>query len=107
MATGYAREKLMKAVYGMASSPLSIQQRVANAFTFHLIHLNVDVDLPDELRSRFSHLVEMVTAREALGDVGSIHATTARMSEEEATEIADGIGSLFDSVSARHRRDAD
>ncbi len=97
----------MKAVYGMASSPLSIQQRVADAFNHHLVHLRADVDLTDELRPRFSHLMETVTARTAVGDEGDFQATTALMSDEEATEIADGIVSLFDSVSARHRRDAD
>ncbi len=83
----------------MASSPKSLQERIGDAYTYHLIHLRPEVDVPEDLRHRFQELATRMTSVEPIGDEGSIAATVAKMSTEEAVRVAEEIVYMWDAVS--------
>ncbi len=99
---GYTWEKLMVAVHGMASSPRSMQQRIADAYTGSLMRLKAD-DFPDDLRWTFEEISKKLTSGTPTGDEGTVQASVSSMSEEEASEIAREIVNLYDQISARYR----
>ena len=92
----------MVAVHGMASSPYSMQQRIADAYTGSLIRLRAD-NFPDDLRLKFEEISKKLTSGTPTGDEGTVQASVSSMNEEEATEIAREIVNLYDQVSARYR----
>lgn len=99
MSLGYVHEKFSLAVDSMATSPASIQQRVANAYIFHLIHLKAD-ELPEEIRMDFSVMKQQLTSAEPVGDEGSVMASVDKMSEDEAVTIARKIAYMHDIVNS-------
>ena len=104
MALSYGYEKLTLAMHSMATSSASIQERIAHAYMFHLIHLRRE-DLPDGLWWIMQEISAQVTAKEAIANEGKVMATVNQMSDEDAVAIAHKIASLFDQVSAETHRD--
>lgn len=98
MSLSYAYEKLMIAVDVLATSPQTIQNRLGNAFISGLTRINPEEDLPVNLRTDFQQLLDQVTRVAAVGDEGTISATTRIMSDDEAAEIAKKILNLFHQV---------
>ena len=98
----YPHEKFSNAVNSMAVSPKSIQERVADAYVYNLIHLKPD-ELPEEIRYRLAELAKKLTAVEPNGNEGSVSATTNKMSMDEAVEIAQEIVTMADSVESSYR----
>lgn len=96
----YANKKFTAAVTGMATSPKNIQERVGDAFSNHLIHLETE-ELPEEIRIKFSNMFQRLTTCEPIGDKGSIQATIDQMSTDEATEIAMDIVYMADIVHSK------
>jgi hypothetical protein len=70
-----------------ATSPKSIQTRVGDAYIFNLIHVKPE-EVPHEIRDKFIALQERLTAVEPKGDEGSVAATVAQMSTDDAVELA-------------------
>ncbi len=103
MSIGYACEKLTKAVRGMAASPDTIQQRIADAYNFNLINIKPDKDLPNDTRWIYEEISTQLTSAEPVGDEGRVQATVASMSDEDAANIAYKIVRLCDEVCARNR----
>ena len=101
---GYMWEKFMAAVLGMAESPGSIQHRIADAYSSQLMRLEPDrfVGEPN-WRWRFEDISRELTSGTPVGDEGTIQASVASMSDEEATKIAREIVSLYDEISAHYR----
>lgn len=93
MSLGYAREKFGLALDDMATSPQSIQQRIADAYASHIIHVIAD-DLPEYLRPQLRDIKERLTHTEAIHNEGSLVATVSNMPTEEAVEIARMISHL-------------
>ena len=105
MKNPYPYEKFYLAVRGMAASPRSIQERIADAYLFNLIHVRTE-DLPETIRWRFNTLRDRLTSVEPERDEGTVMATVNKMSTSEAVEIADEILSLADEVNADYLRDS-
>ena len=103
MPISHAWEKLMTAVMGMARSPLPIQQRVRDAVVYNVMLIRPENLPPDmEYQSPFEEIMQRCTSQEPEGDEGQIEASTSRMSDEEAAEVAGLIVDLYDNVAARY-----
>ncbi|XYD07439.1 hypothetical protein R1A27_20240 [Methylobacterium sp. NMS12] len=96
----YAWEKTLVAVMGMAASPESIHQRIANAYAGSLIRINPEQHLPPDLRPLFEEIRTALTETPAQGDEGRAVASARAMSTERATEIAQKIVALYSRVCA-------
>lgn len=81
----------------MVTSLKSIQDRVADAYVFNLIHIDPK-DLPESMRYRFEQLKEKLTSATPTGNEGTVLATTNKMSDTDAIETAQEILTLFDAV---------
>lgn len=108
MSLDYAYEKLSVAVTDMATSTDSLQKRLANAyiFGFHTIGLDVNADLPPNLRSLYREIEKNLTKVPAHGDEGSVVATTNAMSDDEAKKLIEQIAYLCDEVAQLIGRDS-
>lgn len=89
----YAWEKSYLAVRGMAASSQSIQRRVGDAYVYHLIHIHDENVTPDIL-ARLDAVAERVTREPDAGD-GTVSATVAKMTEDEARELANEITDIY------------
>jgi hypothetical protein len=85
----YAREKFHQAVHALATSPRSIQERLASAGEY-LLRLNESDDLPLEHRREFNAVCQEL----AKGD-GDIISTTRKLADEECSKLADRILSVY------------
>ncbi len=90
MKNPYPDEKFTNAIDTMATSPKSIQERVGDAYLFNLIHVKTE-EVPEEIQAEFDEVKKKLTRVEAVGDEGSVAATTTQMSTNEAIEIAKEI----------------
>jgi len=98
MSIEYADEKLMEAVYCLATGSGRIQERLAAA-AMVLIRLTPD-DFPEgDLRRIFEGVDDDLTFEQPEGDEGSISATLKRTSDEDARAIAQRIVDLYHAVS--------
>jgi hypothetical protein len=90
---GYAREKFYTAVHALATGSSSIQTRLANA----ALSLNTlqSENLPETLQTEFADVWRELTKERAQGDEGTIAATTAQLSDEQARELAGRIVSIY------------
>ena len=96
MKYSYPYEIFSLAVDSMAGSPESLQQRIANAYIYHLIKLKVE-DLPEELMYRFEALDKRLTNR------GNIQESIKDMGKDEAIDLAREILFMADVIKSRHR----
>ena len=99
MSRSYAFEKFYAAITGMATSPASLQERVADAYLSSIMRVEVK-DLPAEFWTAFKNLETRLTKEEPIGEEGIVAATVARMSIEEAEELAQIIYRIFDHLAA-------
>lgn len=90
----YAWEKFSSAIRGMAVSSKSIQQRLADAYVYNLIHVDPE-KLPGDIRADFIQLNKRLTAVAPLAGEGSVQATVSGMSDQEATEIGSRIVDMY------------
>lgn len=97
MARDYAWEKFHTAVIGLASSRQSLQMRLADAYRFHLLHIE-DEDLPQEITEDFKRLAQALRARKAKGDEGDAVASSMALSEGQAGDLIELIVSMYDRV---------
>lgn len=97
MKNRYPHEKFSSAVGSMATSPKSLQDRVADAVVYDLIHLKSD-DLPEAIRYRFTEVIRRLTSVEPTGSEGSVSATMNQMSTDEAIKVAVEILGMADAV---------
>ena len=90
MTLRYAADKFDDAMYILATSPKSIQERVAAAFMLGLGPITAE-DLPEQLHNDFHSLHERLTRVIPVGNEGSILATIHEMSDDDAVNIAKQI----------------
>ncbi|MEA5617900.1 hypothetical protein VB711_08620 [Cronbergia sp. UHCC 0137] len=101
MSLNYTREKLYSAVEILASSNESIQDRLHSAYINALIRLHEPNDFPEELREEFNEINKRLTEIQATSNEGSVQATTTKMSEEEAGNVAEKIVTLYDQIARK------
>lgn len=93
MSIDYAKEKLWQAVHDLATSDLSIQDRLASA-AMYLIRLGPS-DFPERLREEFDAVWRDITRQEPVADEGTIAATTRRLTSEQGARIAERILHIY------------
>jgi hypothetical protein len=97
MTIGYAHEKLMDAIYSLATGAGRIQERLGHAAQ-SLIRLKPD-DFPDEhLRRSFNGIVDDLTYEPPQTNEGSIAASLRVTDDEDARAIASRIVALYHAV---------
>ena len=106
MGLAYAHEKLTGAVHALATGPGPINERLADAFVIHLVHVQPKDDLPEHLRTDFERLLGRVTTHgPELEGEGQIHASVRAMTQDEAVEVAREIMRLRAEVSSQRNAD--
>jgi hypothetical protein len=96
----YAYEKLFSAVGGMASSPLSLQERLEAAYIgFHPIRPE---ELPAEVGNQYRKIMELLTADKSDAHRGYVPTTTARMTDDQARMVIQMLVTLLDQVARLH-----
>lgn len=104
MALNYGWEQLFMACSSAIGSEATPQKRLATAVTFR-IHVLTRDDLPsDEAWERVEKLMNATTCKPAMGDEGTIEATTSQMTNEEAAKWLQEIVSLFGEVAEESGR---
>ena len=86
-------EKFMVAVDVLATSPASLQKRLEGAYRSFIDIEPEDFD-DDEMQATFEQIRSRLT-RVQQGQIDAIAATCRQMSDQEASEVADFIFSLF------------
>jgi len=95
----YAWEKFHLAIRTLAG-PGTISQRMAEAFTLHLLHVEPG-ELPEEVRPLFLTLRDRLTRVAPVGDQSLAEAAVATLSEQEALECIDQLMVMIDAVARR------
>ena len=88
MSIYYASEQLGNAVFALATGAGRIQERIVDAWTHSLIHINEDRDLPEDLRPRWEMIRTLVTHEPGPEGRGALRATVLPMDDESAVEVA-------------------
>ena len=102
MIHGYVFDKLCLAVRWLAIAQGSIQDRVCNAYLFHLRHVQKTV-LPEELHGVFKEIEQKLTQGSPIsGKEESVRITTSAMSADHASLIADKMVYLFHQAAQRY-----
>lgn len=96
MTLAYAAEKYTAAMRRAILSRGTLQRRLTDAFRSHLSSIEPERDLPPGLREEHAELHTRVTR--IPGEDGSIAATFAQMSDQEATEVAEHMIYLYHQV---------
>jgi hypothetical protein len=91
MSISYAREQLGNAVVALAAGVGSIQERLVEAWTRQLIHINEERDLPEELRPRWEMIRALATHEQGPEGRGALQTTILAMDDESAVELAHTI----------------
>lgn len=86
MKNPYPREAFSRAIYSMVVSPKSLQERLHDAYAFHLSYLQPD-DIPEHVKSRFNSLMDHIC-------------DPTKLSEEDAIEKAMTLLSISDAIDA-------
>src|SRR3972149_1046460 len=67
MKNPYPHEKFSKAIYSMATSSATIQERIHNAYIDQIIYVKVE-DMPESVRFQFSSLLDELKDASTLSD---------------------------------------
>lgn len=99
----YAWERSYLAVRGMATGKTNLQSRVGDAFTGSLCLLNRENVTPDVLR-RVREVGNRLTCVPAKAGEGNVVATIAKMTDDEATSVAEEIVDIYDAIAKLYGR---
>lgn len=91
MSQRYAYEKFMKAVYGLATSPKSLQERIRDAWVYEIGNIQMERDIPEGLQAEFQQQLDKMQSVNPQGEEGLFAAAALAMSTEEATDMAKWI----------------
>ena len=78
----------------MARSQDSLQERLRRAYTYNLIHLRPE-NVPADEEGTLAEIKRRLTSVPAKGGEGTIAATTAVMSEDDARALIEKIVGLY------------
>ncbi|MFA6482968.1 MAG: hypothetical protein WCW62_10345 [Bacteroidales bacterium] len=100
----YTRQKLFGAVYALATSPATIQLRLAYAFQGIIASRLSEKSFPDDLVDDWSLIHQSLTSAGPILDkagrlfVGSIENTIRQFSDEQCSDICAKIVELYASL---------
>jgi len=104
MSLAYGWEKLFSACHYAVGSNQTPQRRLAAVMSIYVLNLE-HKDLPNlEAWERFRKLKRATSCKPPKGDEGTIAATTAQMTDEEAGKWLSEIMSLFSEVAEKYGR---
>ncbi|MEL6913625.1 MAG: hypothetical protein AAFP13_03920 [Pseudomonadota bacterium] len=89
----YFREKLSAALNGMAQSDLDVRTKLADAYSYHLLHAADHLPDNEDVRSSFEKFGEAFSRVEDK-EKGSIRASIDQMSDNEVEELVSEICGL-------------
>lgn len=98
----YAWEKAYLAVLGLATSTAAVQERIGNAYMFHLMHIWPENITDPLIQKTLDDIAFRLTQVKPKGNEGSVVATVSEMSDDEAQEIARKIFELHDRISRQY-----
>lgn len=98
----YGWENLYDAVRILASEG-SLKERLKNGLIYHVVNINPEEHLPEEIRDKFNAFIKEINAQPPRGDEGSIQATVDKLEPVAVSEMVDKIISFYDTV-CRYRR---
>jgi len=99
MQAEYGLEQLTSAVFTIADSQETLQQRLLSACVYDILSINPERDLPPEMREKFTTLCQLLNCKPAMEEHGSIAATISGMKDEEARRHIETIGQLYRELS--------
>jgi hypothetical protein len=83
----YAYEKVRDAVESLIVSPLPLQDRIANAYMFHLMLLTVK-DLPEQIQVHLQRVEQKLARTGPEGHAHPIPDTARQLTDDEAGNLA-------------------
>ena len=90
------KEKLWVAIQVLVTGGGRIQERLESAAIGLVgIYLPSESDLPKKYQEALKSIIQDLTKEPAKGDEGSIKATTCKMNDQEAKQVAERILSLY------------
>jgi len=105
MAIEYAWEKLYTAVHSLVVSPGSLPERLEGAY-LSIHRLEANNDFPPALQDRFSKLKDRFTQKkDPTGVEGALRNTLQNMTNEEVSQMAEEVLSLFWAVAQSYVED--
>jgi len=102
MSITYAWQNFYKAVSYCMASENSLQERLAGAYVGD-IHVVQARDVTPELWERIEKLTTALTMLPAVGNEGTVRATTSKMTDDEARQWLDEILSIFIEITKLER----
>ncbi len=93
----YAKQVLFEAVSSLATSPDRIQIRLERAGKF-LNKLHRKDDLLPEYHDEFRAIWREIGSESAVGDEGTIAATTSKLTDEQCRNLAERIFSIYTDI---------
>lgn len=99
MQAGYGLEQLTSAVFTIAESHETLQQRLMSACVLDILNINSERDLPLEMREKFDTLCQLLHCQPAMQGQGSIQETISVMNDDEARRHIDTIAQLYRELS--------
>jgi len=94
MSVEYVREKFSKAVYDLGAAPEGIKARLVHAYSHNIVQANPPKGVSKDIARRIEALHAAMTNKPAEGSEGTIAATVAQMSDEQASKMAQEIVSI-------------
>jgi hypothetical protein len=89
-------EKLWQAIDVLVTSEGRLQERLASAaINLTGIYLPLESDLPKKNQEEFKSIIQNLSKETAKGDEGAIQATTYKMNDQEAKQVARRILDLY------------
>ncbi|MBU1041164.1 MAG: hypothetical protein KKF77_08705 [Proteobacteria bacterium] len=99
MQAGYGLEQLTSAVFTIAESRETLQQRLISACFYDILNINAERDLPPEMRGKFDALCQLLNCTPGTAEPGSIQETVSAMNDDEARRHIDTIAQLYRELS--------
>ncbi|MBB5315878.1 hypothetical protein HDF09_000528 [Edaphobacter lichenicola] len=97
MSSRNVREKLWLAIRALTTSGGTLQERLVSAAT-GLCSLPSNNELPKQYEEALSSIIRNLTKNHAVGNEGRIEATTRKISDQDASRIANEILDLYTSL---------
>lgn len=107
MQVEHGLEQLTSAVFTLAESRETLQQRLISACVGDIHNINAETDLPLEMREKFGALCQRLHCRPAMDAHSSVSATISEtiseaisaMNDDEARRHIETIGQMFRELS--------
>lgn len=98
MKSSFGHEQLFRAMYALAGEGPR-KERLVNAMTAGLIHIDPEEDLPEELHDEFKRFLSEINYTAAKTNEGTIQATVATYNDAQVDSAIEKIIGFYDAVS--------